>query len=134
MLLRTIDGVASGDLAAVPQSTVGISLAPKLTVADARVDWQAPALHIDRLIRATTPVPGAWSTFRGERLKVLPVTLQSDAQHLAPGHVEVTKQTVLVGTGSHALRLTDVQAQGKRAMPAADWARGVRAVTGELLH
>src|SRR5918995_6232297 len=75
LLVATLDGIEDGTLVATPQPTEGVSSAPKLTVADAAVDWMAPALRIDRLVRACTPSPGAWTTFRGERLKLGPVGL-----------------------------------------------------------
>lgn len=134
LLLRTVDGIAAAELGTVPQPPDGVSLAPKLTVDDARVDWHGPALHIDRLLRACTPAPGGWTTYRGERLKLLPAVPETGETTLAPAVLSVTKSTVLVGTGSCAVRLTEVQPHGKRVMPAADWARGVRAVTGELLE
>ena len=59
-----------------PQPADGVSIAGKITVADARVDWDAPARHVDRLVRACTPAPGAWTTFRGERLKLGPVRVR----------------------------------------------------------
>jgi len=133
LLLRTIDGVASGELGAVPQRADGVSLAPKITVAEARVQWGSPALHVDRQVRACTPLPGAWTTFRGDRMKVLPVGPVASGGELAAGAVDVSRAEVRVGTGSHAVRLGNVQPQGKRAMAAADWARGARVESGELL-
>jgi methionyl-tRNA formyltransferase len=133
LLVATLDGIEDGTLVAEPQPADGISLAPKLTVDDARIDWAAPALRIDRVVRACTPAPGAWTTFRGERLKIRPVRLDRSAGSLAPGLIEITREGVQVGTGSHPVLLGDVQPQGKRAMPAADWARGVRPEPGERL-
>ena len=133
LLLRTIDGIGRGDVAPVAQNVEGASLAPKLTVEDARVGWGSPALHIDRLIRACTPAPGAWTTFRGDRLKLQPIELVPLNSELAPGALNISKADVMVGTGSHGVRLLHVQPQGKRPMAAADWARGVRIEPGELL-
>ncbi|MDQ2755990.1 MAG: methionyl-tRNA formyltransferase [Actinomycetota bacterium] len=133
LLVATMDGLESGDLVAQPQPSEGVSLAPKLGVDDARVDWALPAHVVDRLIRGCTPSPGAWTTFRGERLKLQPVTLEPDAEAPAPGVVVVTKRSVVVGTGSGAVGLGTVQAHGKKAMPAPDWARGVRVGSGERL-
>ncbi len=74
LLLQSLAALASGQARPQPQPADGVSLAPRLLVADARVDWTAPALRVDRLIRACTPAPGAWTTFRGERLRLGPVT------------------------------------------------------------
>jgi methionyl-tRNA formyltransferase len=139
LLVATLDGLASGDLVAVPQPAEGVSLAPKIEVADARIVWTRPAAAVDRLVRGTTPAPGAWTTFRGERLKVSPVSLDGGADHqerssgpsLAAGELLVTKRAVLVGTGTVPVRLSTVQPHGKKPMPAADWARGTRIEAGE---
>jgi methionyl-tRNA formyltransferase len=132
LLVATLDGIAAGTLRAEAQALDGVSMAPKLTVEDAQVDWTAPALRVDRVVRACAPAPGAWTTFRGERLKIKPVTLDP-AITLEPGVLHGTKDGVRVGTGSHAVVLGDVQPQGKKAMPAADWARGVRIEHDERL-
>src|SRR5207245_8384173 len=102
----------------------GVTLAPKISVDDARIDWSAPALRVDRLIRACTPAPGAWTTLRGRRLKLGPVTLTED-EHLPPGAVEAGKDRVLVGTASFVVALGDVQPEGRGMMLAADWSRGL---------
>lgn len=133
LLAATMDGIEDGALVARPQPAEGVSLAPKIAVDDARVDWNAPALRVDRVIRACTPAPGAWTLFGGERLKVGPVTLLPERTDLAPGELEVTKRAVYAGTGSHAVELGEVRPQGKKPMPAADWARGVRVPSGERL-
>lgn len=109
-------------------------MAPKVTVDDARVSWTAPAMRVDRVIRACTPAPGAWTTFRGERLKLRPVRLDADAGDRPPGLIDVSRDAVRVGTGSHPVLLGEVQPQGRRAMPATDWARGVRIEPGERLE
>lgn len=127
LLVATLDGLATNQVVAVPQPLEDISYAPKLTSDDARVVWTDPAMRVDRLIRACTPAPGAWTTFRDQRLKLGPVTIAAAATHdLAPGELAVTKDQVLVGSASAPLALSTVQPPGKRPMAAADWARGVR--------
>jgi methionyl-tRNA formyltransferase len=129
LLVATLDGIADGSLEERPQPVDGVSVAPKVTVDDARVDWTQPAAAIDRQVRACTPAPGAWTTFAGERVKLGPLT-PADGQ-LPPGELVAGKKAVVVGTGTAELRLGDVQAVGKRPMPAADWARGLRLTGGE---
>ncbi len=139
LLVATFDALERGDLVPEPQPDEGVSLAPKLEVEDARVDWARPAFAVDRLVRGCTPAPGAWTLWRGERLKLLPVepvtsppgTSGADGVDLAPGEVLAGRRDVLVGTATAPVRLGDVQPQGKKAMAAADWARGVRPVEGE---
>ena len=131
LLVATLDGIADGSLEARPQQAEGVSFAPKITVDDAGIDWTLPAVAIDRQVRACTPAPGAWTPYAGERLKLGPVTV-TDFQ-VAPGRLEVGKNRVLVGTGTHAVLLGEVKAFGKRQMPAADWARGLRLESGAML-
>ncbi|MFF7072174.1 methionyl-tRNA formyltransferase [Streptomyces pseudovenezuelae] len=133
LLAATMDGIADGTLKAVPQPTEGITVAPKITVEDARIDWAAPALRVDRVVRGCHPAPGAWTTFRGERLKLIQVQPVPDRTDLAPGALAVGKNSVHVGTGSYGVELLWVQAQGKKPMKAADWARGVRIADGETV-
>ncbi len=135
LLVATMDGIESGELEARPQPQDGVSHAPKLGRADARVNWTLPALAIDRLIRACTPAPGAWTTLDGASVKLGPVTGSGRVGRgpaglapgeLAPGEVVVGGHEVLVGTGTTPVALGDVQPEGKRRMPAADWLRGIR--------
>jgi methionyl-tRNA formyltransferase len=128
LLVTTLDHLEDGTIEARPQQEEGVSLAPKIRVEDARIDWTEPAAAVDRRIRACTPAPGAWSSLGGERIKLGPVT-PTDTR-LAPGATEVGKSDVLVGTGSGAVRLGWVKAHGRKQMPAADWARGVRLEPG----
>jgi len=132
LLVATMDGIADGSLTPRPQPPAGVSVAAKITVDDAHVDWAAPAAHVDRLVRACTPAPGPWTLFRGQRLKLGPVRVVDDTA-LAPGELRVTKHSVRVGTATAPVELGDVQAPGKRAVPASDWARGTRPGPGERL-
>jgi methionyl-tRNA formyltransferase len=131
LLVATLDGIGDGTLEARPQVEDDVSFAPKIGVDDARVDWEQPASVIDRQVRACTPVPGAWTTYAGERLKLGPVTPAEGS--LPPGELMAGKNAVIVGTGTGALRLGTVQSGGKRPMSAADWARGLRLAGGEVL-
>ena len=135
LLVATLDGIEDGSLEARPQPEDGVSYAPKVLVEDAHVDWTEPAQAVDRRIRACTPAPGAWTTYAGERMKLGPVALVDGWDHepLAPGVLHVAKNAVHVGTATHPVRLGEVKAFGKKQMPAADWARGVRVESGARL-
>jgi methionyl-tRNA formyltransferase len=133
LLVATLDGLETGDLEAVPQPGEGVSLAPKITVEDARVRWERPALAVDRQIRGCTPSPGAWTTFRGERLKLMPVTPAVEGPSAAPGEIVPGRRSVHVGTATGPVELGTVQPHGRKPMAAADWARGVRIEAGEKL-
>jgi methionyl-tRNA formyltransferase len=125
LLVDTLDGIEDGTLTPTPQpETDGqLSYASKITVDDARIDWTNPAEVVDRLIRACFPAPGAWTTFEGDRFKIDSARISDTV--LPPGALEISKRSVRVGTGTSALELGVVQAQGKKPMAAADWARGV---------
>jgi methionyl-tRNA formyltransferase len=136
LLVATLDGIESGELRPRPQPADGVSFAPKIGVDDARVDWTVPAAAIGRLIRACTPVPGAWTEFDGSRLKLGPVTEPGGPREpgepgpglpgLGPGELHVGRAGVLAGTGTGPVRLGEVQPAGKRRMTAEEWARGLR--------
>jgi methionyl-tRNA formyltransferase len=125
LLVETLDGIEDGTLTPVPQpeTDAQVSYASKINVEDARIDWTLPAEVVDRLIRACAPSPGAWTTFDGERFKINSARISDSV--VAPGRLEISKRSVRAGTASQALELDEVQPQGKRPMPAADWARGV---------
>lgn len=125
LLEATMDGIADGSLNPVPQPADGVTVAPKITVEEARVRWELPAHAVDRRVRAVTPNPGAWTMIGDVRVKVGPVR-PDDTKALAVGEIEVGRRDVWVGTGSHAVTLSWVQPPGKKPMNAADWARGAR--------
>jgi methionyl-tRNA formyltransferase len=133
LLVRTVDGIEDGTLVAVPQRADGVSTAPKVTVEDAAVDWSAPAIRVDRLVRACTPTPGAWTSYGPDRLKLGPVLPVPDGPALEPAELLVERRRVLVGTATQPVELGAVQAPGKRPMPASDWARGARPPSGTRL-
>ncbi|MDZ5444548.1 methionyl-tRNA formyltransferase [Micromonospora sp. 4G57] len=133
LLVAVLDAIEAGAARAEPQPADGVSLAPKLTVEDARVRWSDPAFAVDRRIRACTPAPGAWTTFRGERVKLGPVVPVADGPELKPGELLAEKARVLAGTATVPVRLGEVRAAGKKAMSASDWARGARVAAGEVL-
>ena len=127
LLTATLDALDDHEIAPRPQPDEGISLAPKLTVDDARIDFGRPAVPIDRRIRACTPAPGAWTTWRGERIKLGPVRIPAlPAGELEAGQVRVDSGSVVVGTATRPVALGTVQPAGKKPMPALDWARGAR--------
>jgi methionyl-tRNA formyltransferase len=140
LLVSTMDGIEDGSLRAVEQDGDDVSYAPKVSVSDARVSFTAPATAVDRLVRAMTPEPGAWAEFRGERLKLGPVSMPSESEldavnaaRLEPGELLVQRRRVLAATATTPVCLGDVQAQGKKRMAATDWARGTRIDQGERL-
>lgn len=124
LLEATLDAIEAGEASAVAQSPEGISHAAKVTVDAARIDWNRPSAAVNRHIRSVTPAPGAWTSIGDVRMKVAPVDFSEE--RLAPGNIVVRKDGVFVGTADTAVRLGDIQPQGKKSMKALDWARGAR--------
>jgi len=134
LLIAVLDAIEAGTARAHPQPADGVSMAPKITVEDARVRWGDPAFAVDRRIRACTPAPGAWTTLRDERLKLGPVRPVANAEPLKPGELLVERNRVLAGTATTPVILGEVRAAGKKPMSASDWARGLRINPGEHLQ
>jgi methionyl-tRNA formyltransferase len=130
LLSTTLDGIADQTLTPRPQPPEGISLAPKITVEQARVRWDLPAQVVDRRIRAVTPNPGAWTVIGELRIKIGPVQLDpkapEPAKTLSPGGIHTDRHGVWISTASEPVRLGQIQPPGKKLMNAADWARGAR--------
>ena len=128
-LVRAMDLVEAG-VAPVPQAVDGVTVAPKITVDDARLDFDRAAGELRNLVMGCSPDPGAWCELDGQRFKVFRARV-GGPEGLAPGELAATKRELFVGTGDGALELLEVQAPGKRRMPAIDWARG--GVSGKRL-
>ncbi|WP_077089766.1 methionyl-tRNA formyltransferase [Mycobacterium rhizamassiliense] len=127
LLSTTLDGVADQTLTPRPQPADGVSIAPKITVEEARVRWDLPAQVVERRIRAVTPNPGAWTQIGDLRVKLGPVQVGADApESLSPGAIHVDRKNAWIGTGSDPVRLGQLQPPGKKLMNAVDWARGAR--------
>lgn len=127
LLSTTLDGIADQTLTPRPQPADGVSIAPKITVEQARVQWDLPALVVERRIRSVTPNPGAWTLIGDLRVKLGPVHVDAEApEPLGPGAIHVDRKNVWVGTGSQPVRLGQLQPPGKKLMNAVDWARGAR--------
>ena len=128
LLVATMDGLAAGQLEAQQQQGEA-TYAPKISTAQARVEWSQPAFAIDRHIRAHTPGPGAWTMWDEARVKVGPVSPVEAAaavpEHLEPGQLYIAKNAVFVGTATQPVQLGKIQPPGKKMMNAADWARGL---------
>ena len=123
LLLRVVDALADGTARAEAQQG-DVTLAPKLTLEDGRIDWTLPAEAVHALIRGVTPEPGAFTTVDESRVKVLDAVIARDVPPLAPGAFAQEGRAVLVGTGSQPIELLRVHPAGRNAMDAGSWWRG----------
>ncbi|MEY2850101.1 MAG: hypothetical protein RI885_2768 [Actinomycetota bacterium] len=123
LLGRVVDAIADGTARPEPQRG-DVSLAPKLALADGRIDWSQSASSVHALVRGVTPEPGAFTELSGLRLKVLDSAIARGATPGPPGQFRLDDGRVLVGTNTDPLELITVQPAGKKAMGAADWWRG----------
>jgi methionyl-tRNA formyltransferase len=121
LALATLAGIENGSILPLHQPIDGISHAPKITVTDAQIRWNDPALAVDRRIRAVTKEPGAWTMFGDLRIKLQPVTVSPQVTDLSPGEVVMRDGEVLVGTGSHAVALSNIQEAGRNLADAKTW-------------
>ena len=133
LLVETLPDWLGGDIAPIPQSELPgeVSLCRLIKKEHGQIDWQQPAASIERMTRAYTPWPTAYTTWRGEIFKVLEAAVL--AGQAEPGHVIATPRGPAVGTGEELLLLKSVQAAGKRAMPAAAFANGAGGFVGGQL-
>jgi len=125
LLVRVVAELAAGTARAVEQSGE-VTLAPKLTIDDARIAWNRPIGAIYNQIRGVTPEPGAFTLVRDARLKLLEVAPHPGVQ-IPAGVILQRDKHVLIGTKTDALELLSVQPAGKKAMNALDWWRGLAA-------
>ena len=133
LLATTLPKYLDGRLHPVPQNDAEATYAPKITADEARIDWTAAPEAIVNKARGLNPAPGAWSTVRGQRLKIFSLALSDEDARLNPAEVQVTEAGLLVGTGGRAVLLDEVQLAGKKRTTGAELARGVRFEVGERL-
>ncbi|MGH2694928.1 MAG: methionyl-tRNA formyltransferase, partial [Actinomycetota bacterium] len=126
LLVPTLNAYAKGGIRPIEQDHARATYAPKVTTEEARIDWSRRGSEIRNLVRGCNPEPGAWTTFRGRRVKVLFVEPASGEP--AMGEVDASGR---VGTGEGALFLSEVQMAGKRAMSGTEMLRGLRPAPGE---
>jgi methionyl-tRNA formyltransferase len=129
LIVTALDGLAAGTLTAKPQPATGAVYATKLTRADEIIDWRKSAAEIARQVRALSPVPGAWFTAKGERIKLL-------AARLVEGGGEagaVLDDHLTIACGGGALRPLQLQRAGRGPMAAADFRHGFELPKGTQL-
>jgi methionyl-tRNA formyltransferase len=131
---EAVGALKAGTLRATPQPTAGITFAPRIEREHGRLDWQRPAVELARVVRAFAPAPGAFTTLGGRTLKVFLAATESAAHGAAPGRVlEASPAGIAVATGSGALRLREVQLEGRRRVAAGAFLAGHPLAPGACL-
>lgn len=133
LAVQALDRLEAGTLVEVPQDESRATYAAKVTTEEAAIDWSRPAEEIERAVRAFDPWPGAWTSHRGERMKVIRARVVPAETAGEPGTVAGLNPDPVIRAGVGALRLDLVHPAGGRPMSGADWARGRRLGSGERL-
>lgn len=133
LMVRSFDGLDDGSLTPAPQSDAGVTRAPKLSREDGRLDWAWTAARIHNRVRGANPVPGAFTEWRGQPLKVHRSRLRPDVAPGLPGAILEAGDEFVVSAGDGALSLLQVQPAGKGAMKGPDFVRGYRIAVGDVL-
>lgn len=135
LLLKTLSLVLEGKAIPRPQEEEKATYAPPLKREEELIEWEKPAAHIYNKIRGMNPWPGAYTFWRGKRLKVWDSRIVVAEGPLEPGEIiKVNSQGILVGTGEGALLLTEIQISGGRKMKAAEFIKGKDIRAGEILE
>ncbi|MEX2047306.1 MAG: methionyl-tRNA formyltransferase [Chloroflexota bacterium] len=132
LLERELPRYIAAELRGTPQHASAATLAPKVTSRDGELDFTRPADALARRVRAFTPEPGAWTTFRGARLVVAGASVSGGTPR-EHGVLEIHDGWPEVAAGAGWLRLDLVRPAGKRTMAGEDWARGLRGAEGSRL-
>lgn len=130
-VVEALDRLESGELVETQQSESEATYASKVDADRAHIDWSAPATAIERSVRAFDPWPGAWTSWRGKRLKVFRVAVTAGTG--VPGTLVAIDPDPVVATGDGTVTLISVQPPGRRRMSGAAWSRGQRPEVGEML-
>jgi len=132
LLVRTLDGLAAGTIAGEKQDNDQATYAPLLKKEDGAVDWSRSAQELHNRVRGLQPWPGAYTAFRGQTLHLWRTRVVESPGTAAPGAVLSTRPLV-VQCGSGCLEMLEVQMEGRKRVPAGDFANGQRLTENETL-
>jgi methionyl-tRNA formyltransferase len=133
VVLSDLARVVDGQLQSVPQDEALTTWAPPLKHEDQSVDFAQTAIQILGKIRGLSPKPGAVTTLRGKRLKLLEGRVSAEPVNGPPGTVTLTKRSICVATGAGAVELLRLQLEGKAVQAAADLINGRAIASGDSL-
>jgi len=134
LAIETLPRWLAGVIRPQPQDESQATWSRQLTKEDGLLDWNQPAVMLDRQVRACNPWPGAYTWLEGERLRILHARPRPESPWLAaPGQIVTTDAGINVATGEGILELLDIQLAGKKALSAELFARGRRGLVGSRL-
>ncbi len=132
-VLQTVRLIERGDVIPTPQHADQATPAPKIFREQCRITWDRPARAVHNFIRGLSPHPAAWTTHRGGQLKIYKSALESAVPGGKPGSITIRGETLTVATADGALSLIELQQEGHRRIPVAEFLRGYRLADGEQL-
>jgi methionyl-tRNA formyltransferase len=131
LLIETLDGLAAGTIVPEKQDSSAATHAPLIKKEDGLIDWSRAAREIHNRVRGLQPWPGAYTTLRGQKLHIWKSRVV-DGSSSAQGRLVSVKPPV-VACGSGLLELVEVQSEGRKRLPASDFANGQRLAENEVL-
>ena len=129
IVLQTVDLIESGDYVLQEQDDSLATPAPKITKEIAKIDWNKPANEIHNLIRGLSPIPGAFFELNGKTIKIYKSEV-IERTDLSPKQIERTKNELIIGCGKNALKILELQQEGKKSMGVEEFLRGFRLAAG----
>jgi methionyl-tRNA formyltransferase len=132
LLVRTLDGLADGRITGEKQDNSLATYAPLLKKEDGAIDWSRPAQEIHNRVRGLQPWPGAYTGFRGQKLHLWRTRVAVGTGQ-GPGGAVLHARPLVVQCGAGGLELLEVQMEGRKRVPAGDFANGQRLTENEVL-
>lgn len=132
LLIEALSKYFAGEITPIPQPDEGVTLAPQIKKEDGHIQWSQPAIVIERLVRAFTPWPGTYTFWDGKQLKIH-TGYVGDGQATLGKVVMNTDQHIAIGTGDGLFYPTEVQLEGRKRLPIADFVRGQPTFVGAVL-
>ncbi len=136
-VVDTVRLIESGEVPTSLQDDSLATRAPKIFKEDCRIDWQMPSINVHNHIRGLSPYPGAWTMHRQNMLKlfrVLPVEGLPESIKGEPGEVIRVEDELVIACGEGAVRVLEIQQEGRKRLEIADFLRGYSIQLGEQFH
>ncbi len=136
LLFKAVEGISAGTITRKPQDSSLLSVAPKITRATSRIDWKRPAREIVNLIRGLSSIPGAYTLFKGKKVKIFDASWEEMPTTGVPGALSPLKKEgkIRVAAKDGYVYIEELQLEGKKRMKTGDFLRGYQISPGDLLE